>query len=127
VRALASQLGGRHLLLWSSDPVVEAALDTLDATGKVDAVLPRSTFHVAVESVDAAKLAYYVRVRLDYSISLLRDGGAWVTTSVTQINDAPAGQPASYQPWPGRRPSTHRSRSAGGPSNHRSLRRGHRR
>ena len=80
--------------------MVETALDTLDATGRVDAVLPRSTFHVAVESVVAAKLDYYVQLRLDYSVSLLRDGGAWVTTSVTQMNDAPAGQPASYQLGP---------------------------
>jgi hypothetical protein len=99
-RALASELGGRHLLLWSSDPAVEASLDTLDATGRVDAMLPRSTFHVAVESVVSAKLDYYVRVHLDYSVSLLRSGSAWVTTSVTQVNTAPAGQAPSYQLGP---------------------------
>ena len=100
VRALASQLGGRHLLLWSANPSVQAALGTLGAAGRVDVVLPRSTFHVAVESVVAAKLDYYVQVKVDYSVTLLHDGGAWVTARVTQINGAPAGQPASYQLGP---------------------------
>jgi Protein of unknown function (DUF4012) len=99
-RALASELAGRHLLMWSSDPAVQASLDTLGATGRVDAVLPRSTFHVAVESAVAAKLDYYVRVHLDYSVSLLRGGSAWVATSVTQVNTAPAGQAPSYQLGP---------------------------
>ena len=36
---------------------------------------------VAVESVVSAKLDYYVRVHLDYTVSLLRSGSAWVTTA----------------------------------------------
>jgi hypothetical protein len=100
LRAFAGQIPGRHLLLWSASPSVERAITQLGASGKINTVLPKRTFHVAVESIVAAKLGYYVKLHESYGVQLLRNGAAWVTTKVTEINTAPAGQPASYQLGP---------------------------
>ena len=100
LRALAEQIPGRHLLLWSARPLVESAITQLGASGRINTVLPKRTFHVAVESIVAAKLGYYVKLHESYGVQLLRNGAAWVTTKVTEINTAPAGQPASYQLGP---------------------------
>ena len=100
LRALAGQIPGRHLLLWSADPSVERAIVQLGASGKVDTVLPKRTFHVAVESAVAAKLDYYVAVHESFNVTVLAGGDAWVATTVTVHNTAPAGQPPSYQLGP---------------------------
>ena len=100
LRALAGQLPGRHLMLWSAQPSVESAITKLGASGAVDTVLPKRTFHVAVESDVAAKLDYYVTVNEHYDVQLLAAGGALVTTTVVVHNGAPANQPPSYQLGP---------------------------
>jgi type II secretory pathway pseudopilin PulG len=100
LRALAGQIPGRHLLLWSADPSVERAIVQLGASGKVDMVLPKRTFHVAVESAVAAKLDYYVSVHESFNVTVLAGGDAWVATTVTVHNNAPAGQAPSYQLGP---------------------------
>jgi hypothetical protein len=100
LRSLAAQIPGRHLLLWSSTPSVETAIVHLGASGKVDTVLPRRTFHLAVESAVAAKMDYYISIHEDYKVSILSGGDAWVETTVTLRNNAPAGQPPSYQLGP---------------------------
>jgi hypothetical protein len=100
LRALAGQIPGRHLLLWSADPSVERAIVQLGASGKVDTVLPKRTFHVAVESAVAAKLDYYVSVHESFDVTVLPSGDAWVATTVTVHNAAPAGQAPSYQLGP---------------------------
>ena len=100
LRALTGQIPGRHLLLWSADPSVERAIVQLGASGRVDTVLPKRTFHVAVESAVAAKLDYYVAVHESFNVTVLPGGDAWVATTVTVHNTAPAGQPPSYQLGP---------------------------
>ena len=100
LRALARQIPGRHLLLWSATPSVEEAIVDLGASGKVDTVLPQRTFHIAVESAVAAKLDYYIAVHETYKVTIMPGGDAWVLTTVTLHNDAPAGQPPSYQLGP---------------------------
>jgi hypothetical protein len=100
LRALAGQIPGRHLLLWSADPSVETAIVQLGASGKVDTVLPNRTFHVAVESAVAAKMDYYITVHDAYDVTIMSGGDAWVTTTVTLRNNAPAGQLPSYQLGP---------------------------
>jgi len=100
LKALGSQIPGRHLLLWSASPSVEKAIAQLGASGQVDTVLPTRTFHVAVESAVAAKLGYYVTLRESYNVHLLANGAATVVTTVTEDNTAPAGAPPSYQLGP---------------------------
>jgi hypothetical protein len=100
VRALAEEIPGRHLLLWSASPTIESAIVGLGASGRVNTVLPNRTFHVAVESAVAAKLDYYIHVSESYDVLLLPNGGAQVLTTVTLKNDAPTGQAPSYQLGP---------------------------
>lgn len=100
LRALAGQIPGRHLLLWSADPSVERAIIHLGASGKVDTVLPSGTFHVAVESAVADKMDYYIWLHESYHVTLLSGGGARVETTVSVHNNAPAGQLPSYQLGP---------------------------
>lgn len=100
LRALAGEIPGRHLLLWSADPSVERAIAHLGASGKVDTVLPTRTFHVAVESAVADKMDYYISLSESYQVTLLSDGGAQIATTVIVHNNAPAGQPKSYQLGP---------------------------
>jgi len=100
VRALAEEIPGRHLLLWSASPTIESAIVGLGASGRVNTVLPNRTFHVAVESAVAAKLDFYIHVSENYDVLLLPNGGAQVLTTVTLKNDAPTGQAPSYQLGP---------------------------
>ena len=100
LRALTGEIPGRHLLLWSADPSVERAIVQLGASGRVDTVLPKRTFHVAVESAVAAKLDYFVSVHESFNVTVLPSGDAWVATTVTVHNAAPAGQAPSYQLGP---------------------------
>ena len=100
IRALAEEIPGRHLLLWSANPRVESAIVGLGASGRVNTVLPDRTFHIAVESAVAAKLDYYIHVSESYDVLLLPSGGAQVLTTVTLKNDAPIGQAPSYQLGP---------------------------
>ena len=100
VRALAEEIPGRHLLLWSANPSVESAIVGLGASGRVNTVFPDRTFHVAVESAVAAKLDYYIHVTETYDVLLLPNGGAQVLTTVNLKNDAPTGQAPSYQLGP---------------------------
>ncbi len=96
LRALSSDIPGRHLLVWSSIPRVETAITGLGASGLIDAPQPDATFHLAVESAVAAKLDYYVRVSQRISVQLHANGSATVNTVVTETNTAPAGQKSSY-------------------------------
>ncbi len=98
--ALAPSVAGRHLLVWSSRSTEEAAAVALGVSGRLDTVLPGRTFHLAVESAVAAKLDYYVDVDADYHVSVLENGDAWVKTTITETNHAPANQPPSYQLGP---------------------------
>jgi hypothetical protein len=100
LRVLAGEIPGRHLLLWSADPSVEKAIVHLGASGKVDTVLPTRTFHVAVESAVADKMDYYISLHETYQVTLLSGGGARIDTTVSVRNNAPAGQPPSYQLGP---------------------------
>lgn len=100
LRALAGQIPGRHLLLWSASPGVERAITELGASGKLDTTLADRTFHLAVESDVAAKLDYYMRVSENFDFTLTQGGDASVVTTVTERNAAPAGQAPSYQLGP---------------------------
>jgi hypothetical protein len=106
LRALAAQVPGRHLLLWSAQPTVERAIVHLGASGKVDTVQPGSTFHLANESAVADKMDYYIWLDEHFDVTLLANGGAQVATTLTIRNNAPAGQAPSYQLGPAGNGST---------------------
>ena len=98
--ALAADVQGRHLMVWSDTPATETGLATLDAAGTLTTAQPNRTFHVAVENSTADKLDYFVRVGLTMHVTVDPSGSALVNTSVTVANTALPGQPPSYQYGP---------------------------
>jgi len=99
-KTLATDVAGRHLLAWDETPSHERTLVKAGASGAVDTIDPSRTFHVAVESATAAKLDYFVHVKVHMDVTLTTAGTAVVYTYVTIANDAPAGQRPSYQLGP---------------------------
>lgn len=99
-RTLATEVAGRHLLLWDENPTYERTIREVGASGAVDTNDPNRTFHVAVENATATKLDYFVDVAIADTVYLNPNGSAVVDTSVKVVNHAPAGQPPSYQLGP---------------------------
>ncbi|MGP0032252.1 MAG: DUF4012 domain-containing protein [Acidimicrobiales bacterium] len=97
---LAADVAGRHLILWDAQPAREATLVRYGASGAIDAVAPTRAFHVAVENAGSNKLDYYVGVSVHQDVRVDNAGWATVDTAVTVDNQAPAGQPPSYQLGP---------------------------
>ncbi len=98
--ALAADVQGRHLMVWSALPSAESGLVALDAAGTVDSADPTRTIHVALENNSADKLDYFVAVTDTINVTVDRSGNALVNTKVQVANFALAGQPASYQYGP---------------------------
>jgi hypothetical protein len=99
-RTLATEVGGRHLLLWDEVPQYEQTIRNLGASGEIDTDEPTRTFHVAVENATATKLDYFVDVAVSDTVVISPKGTAAIETSVKLTNHAPAGQAPSYQLGP---------------------------
>jgi hypothetical protein len=98
--ALAADVAGRHLMVWSDVATDESGLVALDAAGTLNSVDPTRTFHVAIENSSADKLDYFVAVKLHMHVIVDKAGNALVNTTVTLANFALKNQPASYQYGP---------------------------
>jgi hypothetical protein len=99
-RVLASEVAGRHLLLWDENPSYERTIREVGASGAVDTDDPTRTFHIDVENATATKLDYFVDVSISDTVHLDTDGIVTVVSEVTMTNHAPAGQPPSFQLGP---------------------------
>jgi hypothetical protein len=99
-RTLATEVGGRHLLLWDEVPQYQQTIRNLGASGEIDTDDPTRTFHIAVENATATKLDYFVNVAVSDAVTITPNGSATIKTAVKLTNHAPAGQPASYQLGP---------------------------
>jgi hypothetical protein len=97
---LSTEIAGRHLQLWDSNPRYEQTISELGASGDIDTDHPSRTFHVAVENATATKLDYFVDVAISDTVTISPNGSATVDTSVKLTNHAPAGQPPSLQLGP---------------------------
>jgi hypothetical protein len=98
--ALAADVQGRHLMVWSDVPSAESGLVALDAAGTLNSARANRTIHVALENNSADKLDYFVAVTDTMKVTVDRSGNALVNTKVQVANFALAGQPASYQYGP---------------------------
>jgi len=98
--ALASDVQGRHLMVWAADPTSEKGLVTLDAAGTLTTFNPARTFHLAVENATSDKLDYFIRVGVTMHITIDARGNAVINTAVGVRNDALTGQPPSLQYGP---------------------------
>jgi hypothetical protein len=98
--ALAYDVSGRHLMVWSDVPKDEAGLVAVNAAGTLDATLPGRSIHVAVENSTADKLDYLVAVSMAVKVTVDPQGGALVNTTVKVFNFAQVGHAPSYQYGP---------------------------
>jgi hypothetical protein len=99
---LVGQLGaigrGRHVLVWSRDPVEQAAW----AAGGIDGALHGDSLAVSLLNVGANKLDQFVHVDARLSLTDVADDGHDATLRITVRNEAPTGL-SSYVsgPYPG--------------------------
>ena len=98
--ALAYDVDGRHLMVWSDVPSAESGLVALDAAGTLNSAQSDRTFHIAVENATADKLDYFVGVSVGMKVTVEASGGALVNTTVSLANSAQPGHAPSYQYGP---------------------------
>jgi hypothetical protein len=98
--ALANDVQGRHLMVWSAAPADEAGLRTLDAAGTLTTSEPDRTIHLAVENNTADKLDYFLRVGVAMKVTVDNTGNAIINTTIRVANGALPNQPPSYQYGP---------------------------
>jgi hypothetical protein len=98
--ALATDVAGRHLIVWDEVPTFESTIRYLGASGSLDSTQADRTFHVAVENATATKLDYYVEESMNAHVKVTASGQADVTTVVTVHNDTPAGLGPTFQTGP---------------------------
>ncbi len=105
--ALAGDVLGRHLMVWSDVPRDESGLVTLDAAGTLTSSEPTRTIHLAVENSTADKLDYFVAVSTKLKVTVDRSGNALVNTVATVANFAAANQPPLTSTDPSRGEDVH--------------------
>ncbi len=98
--ALANSARGGHLRLWSSVAEEEEVFERSGIGGSPATSSPESTFHLAVQNRTATKLDYFVHPRVRQEVQVNEQGTAVVRTTVVVENQAPRGQPPSYQLGP---------------------------
>jgi len=98
--ALASDVSGRHLIVWDGVPKYEAMLSNIGASGAIDNVDPTRTFHVAVENSTATKLDYYIQPSINVRVHITPTGDAFVNTTIKVNNTTPAGLGPTFQTGP---------------------------
>jgi hypothetical protein len=98
--ALASDVEGRHLMVWEKAPRNESILAAMGASGSLDSTAPTRTFHLAVENSTATKLDYYVQPSVNIQVDVTSNGDALVNTTVTVANTTPAGLGPTFQTGP---------------------------
>lgn len=98
--ALASDVEGRHLMVWDHAPRNESILTAIGASGTLDSTAPTRTFHLAVENSTATKLDYYVQPSVNVQVEVTSNGDALINTAVTVDNTTPMGSPSNYQTGP---------------------------
>ena len=87
-RTLSRMVGEGHLLLWSADPHVQAALETAGASGGL--LQPEGDYlSVVGNNSGGNKLDYYAARRITYEIDLDAAGSAQAELAVELTNDAP--------------------------------------
>ena len=98
--ALASDVEGRHLMVWDEVPHNESILAAMGASGSLDSTAPTRTFHLAVENSTATKLDYYVQPSVKVQVDVTSNGDALVNTTVTVANTTPSGLGPTFQTGP---------------------------
>ena len=75
-RALADAGAGGHLIVHSTDPEVQAALEAAGVAGTVEAPQAGDLFGAFASNADGTKIDFYVRRSLSYRVDLGEGGGS---------------------------------------------------
>ena len=102
-RALADAGAGGHLIVHSTDPEVQAALEAAGVAGTVEAPQAGDLFGAFASNADGTKIDFYVRRSLSYRVDLGEGGGSTAQVALTAENTAPTDPEQSYVfgPYPG--------------------------
>ncbi len=102
-RALADAGAGGHLIVHSTDPEVQAALEAAGVAGSVEAPQARDVFGAFASNADGTKIDFYGRRSLSYRVDLGEGGGSTAEVALTAENTAPEHPERSYVfgPYPG--------------------------
>jgi Protein of unknown function (DUF4012) len=102
-RALADAGAGGHLIVYSRDPEVQAALEAAGVAGTVEAPQAGDLFGAFASNADGTKIDFYVRRSLSYRVDLGEGGGSTAQVALTAENTAPTDPEQSYVfgPYPG--------------------------
>ena len=98
--ALATDVEGRHLIVWDETPSYENTIKAIGASGAIDSTAPTRTFHLAVENSTATKLDYYLNPSENVQVHVTPTGEALVNTTVTLTNTTPPGLGPTFQTGP---------------------------
>ena len=101
-RALADAGAGGHLIVHSTDPEVQAALEAAGVAGTVEAPAG-DLFGAFASNADGTKIDFYVRRSLSYRVDLGEGGGSTAQVALTAENTAPTDPERGYVfgPYPG--------------------------
>jgi hypothetical protein len=102
-RAVADAAAGGHLVIHSTDPGVQTALEAAGIAGTVEAPESGDLFGAFASNGDGTKIDYYVERSLDYRVTLEAGGASNARVEVAAENTAPADPERSYVfgPYPG--------------------------
>ncbi len=101
-QAMAEAAGGGHLVFHSTDPGVQAALESAGIAGAVEASAG-DYFAFFASNADGTKVDYFIKRHVDYDVALDPDGRSFATATVESRNRAPEDAEPSYVlgPYPG--------------------------
>jgi len=94
LRALATAIGGGHLLVYSIDPTFQDGLEGAGAAGRFAAVPESDVASVTVNNASASKVDFYAVRHVSYDVRLGADHDAVAELTARIRNEAPtSGQP----------------------------------
>ena len=95
MKALARSTPGRHLLFYDPNAAQQQLVTQFNASGGLTDA-STNTVHLSVQSGVAAKVDWFMHQDVKYDIRVSPTGTAYITTTVTLTNEAPANAKPSY-------------------------------
>jgi hypothetical protein len=95
LRALAAAAAGGHLVLHSTDPAVQSALETAGIAGTLDNPTG-NLFGVFASNSDGTKVDYYLDRSIGLDVALEEEGVATVEATISTANGAPTDAVPGY-------------------------------